>query len=183
MNSVENLKDGDLLLVSAKKVNGGKVQLCFAQKVINPEARPASITGLLNKSDERFTQTGNARYAWMSGEPSDIKDAFGVDCSDIPNVGDEKDLGILNPTHEGSKLSLQITETTEGSEYDVAHFETRAKRAGKDGDYILTADGEYIYVRATIVRGDAKHAFISDTQRASAQAGASDSAVEEALDA
>ena len=178
---VEDLKAGDLLLVSAKRVNGNKVQLCFAQKVINPEARPSSITGLLNTSDDRFTQSGKARYAWVSGEGADIKEKFGIDCSDIPNLGDSKDLGILNPDLDGNKLSLQITETTEGSEYDVANFETRAKRAGKDGEFIMTADGQYIYVKSSIVMGEPKHVFISGTHRAGSEAGATDSAVEGAL--
>lgn len=181
MKSLENLKVGDLLLVSAKRVKGNKVSLCFAQKIINPESRPASITGLLNKSDKRFTQSENVRYAWMTGEEVDIKDAFGVDCSDIPNFGDAKDLDILNLTYEGQKLSIQITETVEGSEDDVANFETRAKRAGKDGEFILSSDGQYIYMKSTVVLGEAKHVFLAGTQRPGASSGQIDKAIEDAV--
>ena len=85
---------------------------------------------------------------------------------------------ILNPEIAGEPLNIQITETTEGSDYDVKNFETRAKRAGKGGDFITTADGEFIYMKSTVVRGEAQHVFIKDTQRASQGAGAADSAVE-----
>ena len=42
MKTVENLENNECLLVSARKVNGGKVQLTFAQKIQNPNARPAN---------------------------------------------------------------------------------------------------------------------------------------------
>jgi hypothetical protein len=182
MNKLEELKGSDMLLVSAKKVNGGKYQLCFAQKIDNPESRPASISGLLNASDERFTQSGKPRYAWISGEAADIKAQLGVDVSSLQNVGDEMEIGQLNPSIKDKKLNIQITETTEGSEYDVANFATRAKRAGKDGDFILTADGEYIYVKATVVAHEPKHVFFSDTTRGSQAAGAAESAVSDLID-
>lgn len=181
MKNVEELKAGEVLLVSAKRINGGKVSLCFAEKIKNPNSRPSSITGLLNKSDDRFTQSGSARYAWMSGEESDIKALFGFGCEDIPNVGDEKDLGILNPQIDSEKLSIQITETTDGNEYEVANFDTVAKRAGKDGEFILSEDGKYIYMRATVVLGDAKHVFLANTKRPSASASSADEAVEDAI--
>ena len=184
MKTVENLEGKEMLLVSARKVNGGKYQLTFAQKVDNPHARPASIVGLLNKSDERFASDGlgKPRYAWISGEAADIKAAFGIDVSDLTNVGDQKELNILNPKAQGQDLHIQITETTEGSEYDVQNFETRAKRAGKDGDFILTPVGEFIYVKSTVVAGEPKHVFIKDTIRGSQAAGTASDAIADALD-
>jgi len=165
MKKVEDLKAGDILLVSAKKVNGGKVQLCFAQLITNPEARPSSIAGLLNASDERFTQSGKARYAWQAGQVSEIKEHFGVDCSGLAEVGDEMEIGLMNPTINGFPLNIQITETTEGSNYDVANFETRAKRAGADGPFITDAEGKYIYVKSSVITGEPIHAFLSNTSR------------------
>jgi hypothetical protein len=183
MKTVENLEGKEMLLVSARKVNGGKFQLTFAQKVDNPHARPASIVGLLNASDERFASDGlgKPRYAWISGEAADIKATFGIDLSDLANVGDEKALNILNPEVKGMSLNIQITETTEGTEYDVQNFETRAKRAGKDGDFILTPAGEYIYVKSTVVAGEPKHVFIKDTIRQAQAAGDAGSAIQDAL--
>lgn len=183
MKSVENLEGKEMLLVSARKVNGGKYQLTFAQKVDNPHARPASITGLLNASDERFASDGlgKPRYAWISGEAADIKATFGIDLSDLANVGDVKELNILNPKAKGMDLNIQITETAEGTAYDVANFETRAKRAGKGGDFILTAKGEFIYVKSTVVAGEPKHHFEPNTIRQAQPAGDSGSAIEDAL--
>ena len=182
MNKLEELKGSDMLLVSAKKVKGGKIQLCFAQKVDNPESRPSSIAGLLNKSDERFTQSGKPRYAWISGEAADIQAQLGVDVSGLTEVGAEMEIGQLNPSIEGQKLNIQITETTEGSAYDVENFATRAKRAGKDGPFICTADGEYIYVKATVVAHEAKHSFFADTERKAEGSDAAESAVSNLTD-
>lgn len=184
MKTVENLEGSEMLLVSARKVNGGKYQLTFAQKVNNPNARPASIVGLLNASDERFASDGlgKPRYAWISGEAADIKATFGLDMSDLTEVGDQKELNILNPTVKGMPLNIQITETTEGTDYDIANFETRAKRAGKDGDFITTPAGEYIYVKSTVVAGAPKHVFIADTVRQAQAAGDAGSAIADALD-
>ena len=168
---VEDLKPGQSLLVSARGVKNGKVQLTFAQRISNPNMRPTSITAVLNASDERFTQEDKPRYAWHSGEKADIKAALGVDVDALAE-GEVKELGILNPEINGQKLNIQITETTEGDEYDVENFETRAKRAGKDGDFI-TKDGMYIYVRATVVAGEPKHMLISGTDRTPASNSAS----------
>lgn len=182
MKTVENLAKGEMLLVSAKKVNGGKISLEFAQHIDNPNSRPSSIVGLLNADDERFDQpTGGPRRAWVTGSPAMIQEHFGVDCSDLLSVGDYKELNILNPEIKGQKLNIQITETTEGSEYDVQNFETRAKRAGKDGDFITTSKGEYIYVKSAVVAGEAKHYFIEETSRLSAGGDAASEAIKSAL--
>jgi hypothetical protein len=173
----EDLKKGQCLLVSARGVKNGKVQLMFAEKITNPYLRPSSITGLLNKSDDRFNAVEEkARYAWETGEPADIQAALGIDVSGL-SEGQIMEIGKLSPELGGEKLHIQITETTDGDDYDFANIETRAKRAGKDGDFILTSDGQYIFVNASVVKGEAKHAFFKDTTRSSEGASASDEAV------
>ena len=140
---IKDLQNGQVLLVSAKGVKGGKVQLMFAEKITNPNLRPAGIVGLLNASDERFSQESKPRYAWETGSPEDIKNALGIDVSGL-QFGEERPIGKLNPTIAGMPLHIQITETTQGTDFEVANYMTRAKRAGADGDFILTADGQYI---------------------------------------
>ena len=171
MKSVENLEGNDLLIVEARKVRGGKVQLAFAQKVENPNARPSSIAGLLNASDERFNAPGKPRYAYMGGTAQDIKASLGIDVSGLQNEGDTMDLSAdpkaFNPEIGGKKLNIQITETTQGNEYELANIEKAAKKAGAEGEHILTQKGEYIFMRATVVAGQPKHVFITDTVRAS----------------
>jgi hypothetical protein len=159
-----------IVLESAKGVKGGKVQLCFSQVVETGKA-PSSILGLLNASDERFNQS-KARKAWLTAQPADVMNVFGLDLNLAE--GEELEINMVDPRMAGDTraLNIQITETTEGSDYDVANFEVRAKRAGKDGDFI-TKDGKYIYVRTTVVAGEAKHTLISETDRTPASNSAS----------
>lgn len=177
----EDLKKGQVLLVSARGVKNGKVQLMFAEKITNPHLRLGSIAGVLNKSDDRFSNTEQKpRYAWETGMPADIEAALGIEVSGLAE-GQIKELNILNPEIKGAKLHIQITETTEGDDYDFANLDTSAKRAGKDGDFIMTKDGDYIFVNADVVPGEAKHRFFQDTVRASEGASATDSDVASAI--
>ena len=157
-----NLLPGQMMLVSAKAVNGGKVSLEFAQ-MVDTGKESASLTGLLNASDSRFNQAASRR-AWHTGQPEDIKAIFGVDVSGL-ELGQELEIGQLDPKVNGKPLNIQIVETTEGTDYDIANFDTRAKRAGKDGEFITTSTGEYIFQKLDVVIGEAKHRFIEDTVR------------------
>ena len=120
MKTVENLQAGETLLVSAKAVNGGKIQLEFAEPVKSPYAKGSnSIVSRLNKSDARFSQS-SARRALVSGEKSDILAMFGEqikakleesgqDMSVFDNLvlGQAINIGVLNPTLEGERVHLQ----------------------------------------------------------------------------
>jgi len=154
-----------IVLESAKGVKGGKVQLAFSQ-LLELNDRPTNVLGLLNASDERFTQN-KPRYAWLSAEVADVKAQFGIDLSSLKE-GEQLEIGAVDPrmiAYPDSPLNIQVTETTEGSEWQVANFEKSAKRAGKEGDFILTKDGMYIYVQTSIVVGNPKHTIITDTVR------------------
>ena len=167
-----------LVLESAKGVKGGKVQLAFSQ-VLDLGKTPTSILGILNASDERFNQQ-KARYAWLTAQPEDVKKSFGIDVSSLQE-GEELIINMVDPRINGidKPLNIQITETTDGTEYEVANFEKTAKRAGKDGDFI-TANGLYIYQRATVVPGAPVHKLIETTERKAVD---NSSAIANALDA
>ena len=157
-----------IVLESAKGVKGGKVQLTFSQ-MIQTGNTSTNILGLLNASDDRFNQS-KPRYAWLSGQPTDIATQFGIPQASLDALaeGEELTLDMVDPrlmSNPDVQLNLQIVETTEGTEYDVANFATRAKRAGKDGDFITTADGQYIYVRTSVVAGAPQHKLIANTKR------------------
>jgi hypothetical protein len=152
-----------IVLESAKGVKGGKVQLTFAQ-VVNTGNNPTNVLGLLNASDDRFNQS-KPRYAWLSAQPADVNKLLGLDLS--LNEGEELQLDMVDPRFvgfESQPLNIQINETTKGNDFEVANFDTRAKRAGKDGDFIMH-NGMYIYVRTSVVLGEAKHAILTDTTR------------------
>lgn len=164
MTTIENLTEGQFLITEAKMVKGDKVQLEFAQMVNLPN-KNNSIIGLLNVSDERFNSAPKARRAWLSGVKADIEKLFSVDLSTLTNEDDTVELNILNPTINGQPLNIQFVETTKGSTYDLANIDTRAKRAGKDGEYIYTAEGQHIFTNTTVVTGEPKHFFFENTTR------------------
>jgi hypothetical protein len=173
--TIATLQPGQCLLVSARKVAGGnKVQLEFAEK-IQLKDRPMNALALLNASDSRFS-TG-ARRSWTTAEPSDASKQFGIDFSDAgkwyeTERGEMMDLNILNPkplSMPDHSFRIQIAESTEANEWESANIERAAKRAGKDGDYILH-DGAYIFSRTQVVllrKGQViQHTLLeSDTQR------------------
>ena len=179
MKNLKDLNGSDLLIVSAKGVRGGKVQLTFAQKIENPEVRPQGIAGLLNASDERFEGSlGSPRYAFMSAQPADVQKLFGIDVSDLTE-GSSRELGIENPSIQGVKLNIQVTETTNGSDWDNDHIDTRAKRAGKDGDFIMS-NGKHIFINTTVVAAEAQHVFLTGTTRQSIEGSSAAYAIAEA---
>lgn len=174
-----NLKPGEVMLVSAKGVANGKVQLEFAQ-IVNTGRKAVDLTNLINESDERFNQA-KPRRSWMTGTKEDIAKYFpSIAISDLAE-GAILEIGMLNPEIGEDQLNLQIVETTKGSEYDYANLATKAKRAGKDGDYI-TKDGEHIFTKVSVVLGDPKHFMFSREETERSSADDASAAISEALD-
>ena len=120
--SIDTLKKNDTLMVSARKVNGGKISLEFAE-IIETTDRLVSALTILNKSDDR----------WYDSEK-----------------GEMLDLDILNPTYQEQRFRVQINETVEGTQWQINNADVAAKRRGKGGDFI-TNNGEYIYSNGDIV--------------------------------
>tara|TARA_A100001391_G_scaffold11167_1_gene6680 strand:+ start:280 stop:900 length:621 start_codon:yes stop_codon:yes gene_type:complete len=156
--TIEALTPGSTLLISARQVSEGtKVQLEFAEKISSGPNKPVSALALLNASDSRFSS--GARRAWMTVEPSDAGKALGIDFTDAnenwyeTEKGLMLDLNILNPSVDLNGVEyffkMYITESTEGTEWELENIEKAAKRAGKDGDYI-THGGAYIFSRGKV---------------------------------
>jgi hypothetical protein len=170
-----------IILESAKGVKNGKVQLTFSQIVKTPTTS-SNVLGILNASDDRFNQT-KPRYAWLSAQPEDIKKQFGLDLNLAE--GEELQLDIVDPrlaANPSAPLNILIVETTDGSDYDVRNYETRAKRAGKDGDFIMH-EGKYIYVNTMVVDrpvSENDHKIFKNTVKVSAT-GDSKSIISDAL--
>ena len=150
--SIETLKPGETLLVSAREVSGGKLHLEFAEVIKNANSG-VNILSLLNKSDERFRSS--ARRAWVTAEPSDASEYFGVDFGpsaswETSQRGNMLYLDILNPSINGERCQVVINETTEATDWQSDNIEVAAKRKGKDGDYI-THEGNYIFSNTTVM--------------------------------
>ena len=166
--SLDTLKAGNTLLVEAKQVNGGKIQIEFVEIIQTGDKNTGiNLLGLLNKSDDRFSS--NARRAWMVGEAVDISESFGIDVGPgaswyAKDNTEFLELNILNPVVQGYKCKIVVTETTTPTEWQADNIETKAKRKGKGGDYI-THDGNYIFsnTSAILTNEDTKdmHVFLA----------------------
>lgn len=150
--TLNTLKYGEVLLISARKVKGDKIQLEFGE-VMQKLDGPVNAVSKFNRSDARF---GNkARRAWVSGVAADITEDLGIDFSDrndgweLTSNGETLELNVLNPIVDGERCRIIITETTKGDDYQIANREKTAKRKGKEGEYILF-NGENIYSKTSI---------------------------------
>ena len=117
--SVETLKQGQTLLVSARKVGGDKVHMEFAEVI--PNGKGQNILGILNASDERFS--ANARRAWVTAEPADATKTFGINLGidagwEATERGEMLFLNILNPTIDGTRCRIQIVDAETGEIFD-----------------------------------------------------------------
>ena len=166
--SLEMIQENQTILLSARKVNGGKIQLEFAE-LIKTTATSVNPLSLFNKSDERFSTGNKARRAWLTAQASDASAILGLDLSDngkwsVDGMGREVlELNILNPvaTINGTehKLCLEIVETIEPTEWQASNLQTSAKRRGKDGAFI-THKGMYIFANTRIVFDKANHVML-----------------------
>ena len=170
-DAVDNLKPGETLLVKARGVKGGKVELEFAEQISNPNKKGISnpLVALLNASDDRFS-ANKARRGWITGTATDIQKLLGIDVSSL-TLGQEIVFNKLNPTLGGERLRLQVVETTKADEYQAENIDTTAKRAGKDGDFI-THKGMYIFANVYVVpcSGEVKHTWLEADETVSATA-------------
>lgn len=165
--SLQGLQVNETLMVSARKVAGNKIQLEFAE-ILENGSNSVNLLALLNASDPRFSQ-GGARRAWMTAAVADVYNVFGIDMSDnadwvTDSYGRETlQLNVLNPVANISgtprNIKVQVLETTEGTEYQLANLETSAKRKGKDGEYCYH-NGKHIFANTTICLDKAAHVFL-----------------------
>ena len=163
---LENLQLGTSAIASLRKVAGGKIQFELAER-IERASGGINLLALMNKGDERFEQNG-VRRAWMSAEPSQITAYFGISAEDLAEVSEDKYnptfIWIKNPEIEGLDLRLQIVETVVGTAYEMANIDTKAKRAGKNGN-ILVHGGKPIFSNTIVtacVKGESpKHVLLA----------------------
>ena len=151
--SLNTLKLGDTLLLSARKVKGDKISLEFAE-VLKVQEGPVTAVSRFNRSDARF---GNrARRAWVNVTVEDVSEDLGMDFSDnnpaweMTPRGEMLELNMFNPTVEGERVRIQVLETTEPDAWQADHIETTAKRKGKEGDF-MKHNGDYIFSNTSVV--------------------------------
>lgn len=182
MTKIENLKPGQSLLSSVRRVANDKVQVELVSFV---DRGNINVTALFNKSDERFAQN-KPRRAWKSGEIADIAELFGIDVAKLNALKEDEtiEVGILNPfvlDNSGNKhqLYVQVREYTESEihariavkqeagqsvkslEYMLDNADKMAKKNPTTGEHI-TVNGELIFAETDIVAGKPSHKFVTE---------------------
>ena len=176
--SLATLTAGNSLLVHARRVNGGKVQLELAEIIESADRGATNVLGMFNKSDDRFS-AGGARRAWLTAEPTDASNLLGIDLSTSNPAWMTDDQGreilplnVLNPQVNGNTLRVRIVETTEPSSWQAQNIERAAKRAGADGPFILHG-GKYIFSNTEVVFNEAKHLLLEADEQTTSVSGSS----------
>jgi hypothetical protein len=165
--TIATLVVGQVLLASARRVAGDKVQLEFAEIIVNPKSS-TNVLAELNADDDRFAAgKKGARRAYLTASPSLAEAHFGIKLADLNADGSKTEYNILNPELKGMKLRMQISEKFEGSAYEMENSQKTAKQY-KDNKGVVkyfVKDGKLIFSEATMVTNEPKHKIIeSDSQ-------------------
>ena len=99
--SIKELKPGQTLLVQARKVKNGKVQLEWAEKINNSNnatRRTWSAVQLLNSSDPAFSS--GARRAFFSSVVEDVSKYLGI------NLGDDNEAWYISTARNGNEVEV-----------------------------------------------------------------------------
>lgn len=155
---------GQVLLVGLRKVEGGKCQLDIAEIIENPKR--SNVLGALNADDERFNNAKpKARRTFTTASPAMVEKYFGVSAKAIDKlaVGETMELNILNPSIEGKRLRIQITETHRATAWQAENLKDAAKQFtnAKTGEtFYFVKDGKVIFSQPKVVDNEPKHSII-----------------------
>lgn len=158
-----DLKSGQSLLTSIRKVNGGKYQIEVAEIIVNPTAK-TNLLSKLNADDDRFgASQPKARRAWMTVTAAMIMQYFGIDVATLTFEGDKQiaEVNALNPSVEGQRLGVQLKDTLIPNYNNRPKLSTR-KVNGVDVTEIFTLGGKPIYQETEIVvASECKHTILN----------------------
>tara|TARA_B100000963_G_C22617167_1_gene667971 strand:- start:1389 stop:2033 length:645 start_codon:yes stop_codon:yes gene_type:complete len=149
----ENLKVGDTLLMSFRRIDRDKIMVEIGER-INTRSTDDRAISLFNESDELYEP--GIRRAWYPADPKDILKHFGLDVDKLKWTLNAKgqdvcNLNYLNPKALGKRLRVIIEESIyPNNEYQVDNAYNIAKRRGKDGDY-CTHDGKLIFANTDVI--------------------------------
>jgi hypothetical protein len=139
--SLETLEQGQTLLTRVRAVSGSKFEIEVAQ-IIKGEGTGKNLLSMLNADDSRFTS--KARRAWTNATAKMMEKYFDVDVKNL-KVGKTMNLNILNPSLDGDRLVVKITETTTARTYIDADGETITQKPKQ-----IVKDGKTIYSNTTV---------------------------------
>jgi hypothetical protein len=169
--SLSTLNVDDVLLTHVEKSANGGFRAEFVQNINRGGDTSDDVLAMMNASDPRF-QRGSKTYTWTRATLSDLETLLAIPGLDIENsdfvtitsksgkVREVTNLNILNPEFNGKKLSVQITETTEPTDWQKAN--DTGYKVNPATSEVLTKDGKNIYRNTKMVLGQAEHNFIQN---------------------
>lgn len=170
MKTLDQLKKGETLLTTIRKVEGGKYQIEIAELIENPSAK-LNIAALLNKGDDRFnTGVPKPRRAWQSATPEGLKEFFNIDVNKLKFVESDgvllAEVNMPNPTIQGDRLHVLLKDSfTKSYEKQKPKLSIRKGKDGVESVFVFMKDGKEIYQSTQIVAGEAKHTIIESDER------------------
>lgn len=169
-------------IISIKRVKNERLQAEMTDVIEKPGK--LNVLQRLNKGDEAFTV--NERRTWFPVTIASLID-LGVSASLVTAIealklNEKVDCLIENPTVSGEVLRIQVTETTQGNEYQTKNFLKAAKQleisqsvientilhkhpeigkhVGENG-YFMTDEGHFIFSNTIVtVESQVRHSFI-----------------------
>lgn len=170
--SLDSLEKDQVLLVGFQETsNPDEIQAIVVHSKVNPTLKGSdSLLTQIYKGDPRFNSSSSYIYGWKTGLASEWAAVLG-----IPKIADVAEyetqaqfsgkngivLNILNPvTVNGDELGVEITESTEPTEYQSKNVATRAKQDG-NGNYTITSEGKPIFRNTSVkLLSEVKDTFI-----------------------
>jgi hypothetical protein len=147
--------------------NASKVRIEVSQEV---QKQGVNVLALLNKSDARFTQS-RPILAWVTAEAEDLVAMFPKLKTAVAEAQTTmKKVDLANHVDfiiDGIAGNIRIVESHIATQWQSENLDKSAKRAGKDGDFLVTDDNFLIFRKTEVVLGEAKNELIPFTARVS----------------
>tara|TARA_R100000541_G_scaffold41593_1_gene49027 strand:+ start:1844 stop:2437 length:594 start_codon:yes stop_codon:yes gene_type:complete len=167
--SLDTLKVDEVLLTHVEKTANGGFRAEFVQNINRGGDTTDDVLAMMNASDPRFKR-GSKTYNWTKSTITDLETLLNVPGLDIENsefvaitsktgkVREVTYLNILNPEYNGQKVSVQITETTEATDWQRDN--DTGYKVNPATSEVLTKDGKNIYRNTKLVLGEPTHTYV-----------------------
>jgi hypothetical protein len=165
--SIKAMPKGVVMAVRMKHVNSSelpKVQIEFAEKI--GAQRVQNAVSFFNSDDDRFSS--GAQRCWITSSIEIATKEFG----EIPEGEASVEINkLMTKDIDGQMFRLQHIEDVESNltESEMDYADNYLKRAGKDGNYFYTPEGERVISRNSLVQvpvgEEVEHVYLKGTFR------------------
>ncbi len=167
--SLDTLKVDEVLLTHVEKTANGGFKAEFVQNINRSGDTSDDVLAMMNASDPRFKR-GSKTYNWTKSTLADLETLLNIPGLDIENsdfvtitsktgkVREVTYLNILNPEYNGQKVRVQITETTEATDWQRDN--DTGYKVNPATSEVLTKDGKNIYRNTKLVLHEPNHTYV-----------------------